>query len=247
MNIVVIAAMPEEFSAVARCLEAGAVRQSSGLTALYGHVSGHDVVVLESGMGFDNAARAAEMAIREQRPDLLISVGFCGGVSPELQAGDVVVAKQMVIVTRNGLEEVPVSFAGTGQTFVARQVEMRVFGGLFASTPAIMSKKRLAGMLPAGCPYPVVEMESAAIAIIAAENNIPLLAIRAVSDTIADELGFSLEEFCDSNMRRIRPFKVLLTALRKPRILPQLVRLAFNSRRAAESLTAALSRLFPVL
>ena len=101
-------------------------------------------------------------------------------------------------------------------------------------------------MLPGHYPNPVVEMESGAIAIIAAENNIPLLAIRAVSDPAAEELGFSIDEFCDPDMRRIRPYKVLLTVLRKPRIVPQLVRLAISSRRAAEGLTSALSRLFPL-
>jgi adenosylhomocysteine nucleosidase len=89
-------------------------------------------------------------------------------------------------------------------------------------------------------------MESGAIAIIAAEQNIPLLAIRAVSDSAAEELGFSIDEFCDSGLRRIRPYKVLLTVLRKPWIVPQLVRLAISSRRATEGLTSSLARLFPL-
>jgi adenosylhomocysteine nucleosidase len=142
-----------------------------------------------------------------------------------------------------------VLLSSIGQTFVARQAAIgkRVVGGVFVSTSTLTSKRRLAGMLSGQYPNPVVEMESGAIAIIAAENNIPLLAIRAVSDSAAEELGFSLDEFYDPDMRRIRPHKVLLTALRKPRIIPQLVRLTFSSRRAAESITAAFSRLFLLL
>ena len=247
MKIAVITAMPEEFNAVSRCLGAGTAMRLAGLKAFSCHAGGHDLLLLLSGMGFDNAARAAEAAIREWRPNLLVSAGFCGGIAPELKVGDVVVAKQMVIVTGNGPEEVPVLFAAAGQNFVARESGMRVCGGLFASTPVIMSKTRLAGMLPAGSTNPVVEMESAAVAIIAVENSIPLLAIRAVSDSADEELGFSLEEFCDAGLRRISIHKVLLTVLRKPRIIPQLVRLSRNSRVAASSLTAALSRLFPTL
>jgi len=247
MKIAVITAMPEEFNAVARSLEAGTAMQMSGLKAFSCHTGGHDFMLLLSGMGFDNAARAAEAVIREWRPNLLVSAGFCGGIAPELKVGDVVVAKQVAIVTADGSEEVPVLLSAAGQNFVARQSGMRVFGGLFASTPVIMSKTGLAGLLPAGSTNQVVEMESAAVAIIAVENSIPLLAIRAVSDPVDEELGFSLDEFCDPALRRIRSCKVLLTALKRPRIIPQLIRLARNSRIAANSLTAAMEQLKPLL
>jgi len=247
MKIGIITAMPEEFRAVAASLGVATNTQLGTFRGGRFSLAGHELLLVESGMGFINAARAAEMLVRDGRPDLLISAGFCGGIDPELQAGDVVVAKNIIIANESGFEEIPVLLSSIGQTFVARQavVGKRTVGGTFVSTPAITSKVRLAGMLSGSYPDSVVEMESGAVAIIAAENNIPLLAIRAVSDTAAVELGFSLEEFCDPDLRRIRTHKVLLTALRKPRIIPQLVRLAFSSRRAAESMTAAFSLLFP--
>ena len=249
MKIAVITAMPEEFRAVANSLGAAASMQSGALKGARFSVAGHEFLLVQSGVGFDNAARATEMLIRDEHPDLLISTGFCGGIAPGLQVGDVVVAKMIVIANEGGFEEIPVPLSSIGQTFVARQtaVGKKVVGGVFVSTSAITSKKRLAGMLPGHYPNPVVEMESAAIAIIAVENSIPLLAVRAVSDIASEELGFSLDEFCDHDLRRIRPHKVLLTALRKPRIIPQLIGLSRSSRRAAESLTAALSRLFNAL
>jgi len=106
----------------------------------------------------------------------------------------------------------------------------------------ITSKVKLSGMLSGKYPCPVVEMESAAIALVAAESGIPLIGLRSVSDPAGEELGFSLDEFCDSRLR-IRPWRVLLTILRKPRIIPQLIRLAGNSRIAAGSLTAAMKEL----
>ena len=241
--------MPEEYRAVADSLGAATFTQLGTLRAGRFSFAGHEFLLVESGVGFDNAARAAEMLIRDGRPDLLISTGFCGGIAPELQAGDVVVAKNIIIVNETGFEEIPVPLSSIGRTFVASQAARgkRVVEGAFVSTPAIMSKRRLAGVLSGQYPNPVVEMESGAIAVIAAENSIPLLAIRAVSDSAAEELGFSLDEFCDPDMRRIRPYKVLLTALRKPRIIPQLVRLFCSSRKAAESITATFSRLFSLL
>ncbi len=249
MRICIITAMPREFSAVADSLgTVTAGRNGVFRTGRYS-AAGHEFLMVESGMGFGNATRASEMLVREGRPDLLISTGFCGGIAAELQVGDVVVAKNIIIANESGFDEVPVLLSPLGQTFVARQAaEGRlVVSGAFVSTAAITSKKRLSGILPDQYANPVVEMESGAIAIIAAENSIPLLAIRAVSDSADEELGFSLDEFCDRDMRRIVPHKVMLTILKKPRIIPQLVRLSRSSGRAAENLTAALSRLFPLL
>ena len=246
MKIGIITAMPEEFRAVAGSLGVATAAQIGTFRAGRFSLYGHEFLLVESGMGFGNAARAAEMLIRDTHPDLLISAGFCGGITPELLTGDVVVAKKIIIADESGFEEIPVLLSSIGQTFVARQAAIgkRTVGGTFVSTSVITSKVRLAAMLSGQYQNPVVEMESGAIAIIAAESNIPLLAIRAVSDTAAEELGFSLDEFCDSGLRRILIHKVLLTILRKPSIIPQLVRLALNSRVAAASLSESMKTVF---
>jgi adenosylhomocysteine nucleosidase len=249
MKIGIITAMPEEFRAVADSLGAAAVMPVGVFPGGRFSWRGHEFLLVQSGVGFDNAARAVERLIRDEHPDLLISTGFCGAIAPELQAGDVVVANMIVIAHENGFEEIPAPLSPIGQTFIACQAVLgkKFVGGTFVSTSCITSKKRLAGMLPGHYPNPVVEMESGAIAIIAVENNIPLLAVRAVSDPADEELSFSLDEFCDQDMRSIRPYKVLLTILRKPRIIPQLVRLSRGSRTAAQSLTSTFSRLFSSL
>jgi adenosylhomocysteine nucleosidase len=249
MKIGIITAMPEEFRAVAKSL--GAVTRTRLGVFRAGRFSSasHEYLLVESGMGFGNATGAAEILIRDWQPDFLISTGYCGGLEPALQSGDVVVAKIVIIAGKDGFDEIPVLISSISQTFVARQVieGQRVVGGTFVSTPAITTKCRLTGMLSGNYPYPVVEMESGAIAIIAAESNVPFLAIRAVCDTASEELEFSLGEFCSADLRRILPYKVFLSALFKPRIIPQLVRLAISSRKAAEGITAALPRLFPLL
>jgi adenosylhomocysteine nucleosidase len=249
MKIGIITAMPEEFSAAADALGDVTVSRPGGFRVGRRSSAEHEFMLVESGMAFGNAARATESLIADFHPELLISTGFCGGSAPELQAGDVVVAKKIIFVNDGGFEEMPIMLSGVGQTFVARQIATgnRVVEGVFVSTSTIESKKQLSGMLSGNYPNPVVEMESGAIALVAAENNIPLLAIRAVSDTADEELGFTLDEFCDPDMRRIRPYKVLLTIFRKPHIIPQLVRLSRSSRRAAESVTASLSDLLPLI
>lgn len=243
MKIGIITAMPEETQAV--CRASGGVTKTliGTLVVRQVAVAGHEIVIVEAGMGFRNAATAAERLVHDVRPDMIISAGYCGGVSAELLVGDIVVATGVHIVSEGEREAVPVEIPAISRNFVVQQAAEghRVFGGLFASTATIMPKSRLAALLPPDAPFPVVEMESAAIAIVAVENGIPFSALRAVSDPYDEELGFSLDEFCDDRMR-IRISRVLLTIARKPRIIPQLIRLARNSRIAGASLSQAMER-----
>lgn len=245
MKIAIIAAMPGEFQAVAAGIDSSGAAIAGALRTMRYLTGKHEILLVESGIGFSNAARAAEILVRNARPELLISTGFCGGLTAELRVGDVVVADNIVMAVENGIGEIPLQLTNQIRTFVARQRAegRRIVEGTYVSTLKIGSKRRLAALLSDRHPNPVVEMESGAIARIAAENHIPLLAIRAVSDSASEELEFSLEEFCDPDMRRIRPYRVLLTALRKPRIIPQIVRLAHNSRIAAASLSESVEQL----
>lgn len=240
MKIAFITAMPEEFRAVIRLLDTPATVRIGRYKTCSGIASGHDMVAIESGMGFDNAAEATETLIREVHPEIIISAGFCGGIEPDLGVGDLVVATQLFVVSGDAVKEVPVDIADAGHNFIVRQSmpAQRVFGGAFISTPVIMEKARIAAMLSTDVPHPVVEMESAAIALIATENGIPFVGIRSVSDPADEELSFSLDEFCD-DQKRIRIPLVLLSIMRKPGIIPQLLRLARNSRIAGASLAQA--------
>jgi len=248
MKIGIITAMPEETGAIVRALKQTQKMQMGGLAVQRAQVFGHEIFITEAGMGFANATLAARQLISELHPDLMVSAGFCGGISAELQVGDAVVATALMIVSESGLKEVPVTIAESSGVFVTRQAAegCRVFAGLFASTATIMQKTSLAALLPPHSPSPVVEMESAAVAMLAGENKIPFVGLRTVSDPFDEELGFALDEFCDDRMR-IRIPKVFMTVARKPCIIPQLIRLARNSRVAAASLSQAVERFLAIM
>jgi adenosylhomocysteine nucleosidase len=248
MKIGIITAMPEETLAVVRAIGGASKVQIGKLAVQQGQLAGHEIVLVEAGMGFINAARMAERLVHNVDPEMIISLGFCGGIATELRVGDIVVATGLTIVSEKKLDRVPVEFPAICKNFVVRQAAegQRVFGGLFASTAVIMQKSQVATLLPFDAPFPVVEMESAAIAIVAVENGIPFCGIRSVSDPLDEELGFSLDEFCDQQMR-IRIPRVLLTIVRKPRIIPQLIRLTRNSRVAGASLSQAIEHFLAIV
>jgi len=95
-----------------------------------------------------------------------------------------------------------------------------------------------------------MEMETHGIARVAARHGIPLLAIRAVSDSLDESLPFSLEDFTDPAFN-LRVAAFIAHTIRHPRILPRLMRLKRNTRAAAESaavaVLAALSVAAPII
>lgn len=134
-------------------------------------------------------------------------------------------------------EEVAVGLYGLNRV----ATELGLVRGTFITGEGILNKKELASHL-AGIVNPVVEMESAAVARVTAVYGIPFLGIRSISDPWDEELSFSVNDFCDDSMR-IRLSRVLATTVRRPSIVPQLIRLARNSRVAAAGLTSGMQRL----
>jgi adenosylhomocysteine nucleosidase len=248
MKLAVITALPAELWAIRAALGQSCREWRIGRSAWRSSVAGHEVLVVEAGMGFDNAARTAVDIIRAESPELIVSAGFCGGLTADLLVGDVVIATRLFSIEDNRLEEEAIRIADISLRFAAVSTPHgRLFGGYYVSTPRMLPKQRLVGLLQGDTKNPVVvEMESVAIARIAAGNDISFAAIRTVSDPLNEELGFSLDEFCDIDMN-IRLIRVLKTCLNKPRIIPQLIRLSRNSRVAANSLSQAFKRFLSVV
>lgn len=233
MKIGIITAMPEETRAI---LKKARIEKSvlGKRSCLRGRIGQHEILAIEAGMGMLNAGSAAA-ALATEGVELLISAGFGGGVLPGLLVGDVVLAQQVLHWTGSRFDPVePIFYRG--------EIALAMGRGCFITSDGILNKQDLARLLPSDVERPVVEMESAAVARVATEQGLPFLGIRAVSDPWDEELGFSINDFCDQQMR-IRPLKVLATTLRHPAIIPQLIRLARNSRKAASSLGIAMEQL----
>lgn len=237
MKIAIITAMPEESRAILKSAQGVEKSRHGERRTFHCRIAGHDVTLVEAGMGMLNAGWAASILAAEG-PDILVSAGFGGGVLPGFKVGDVVMAERVLHWTGNGFEEVMTRFYGR-ESGVQPLVRLR---GQFITSDGILNKGQLIALLPRDAGQPVVEMESAAVARVSAERDIPFMGMRAISDPWDEELAFSIDEFCDDD-KRIRPAKVFATILHRPRIVPQLIRLGWNSHIAAKSLGRAMERL----
>jgi len=80
-----------------------------------------------------------------------------------------------------------------------------------------------------------VDMESAAIARVCAEQGIPFAAVRAISDTADEALPEAVARFFRSD-GRLQPITVVAEVLKEPSLLKQLRRLQSQTATACESL-----------
>ncbi|WP_298435554.1 phosphorylase [Geobacter sp.] len=238
-TIGLIAAMPNEvrpllrrIGPAERCRERGFIRYRFA-------IDGVGITLVESGMGPDRAARAAE-ALAATSPAAIVSFGFGGAVLPGFEVGDLVVgvgcwlASDGHLLPRGVIDRDLADDILDGLGGARRRV---AFGQIITSRK-ILVKNALALRLPRELDAPVLDMETAAVAEIAGRYTIPLVALRAVSDDAREELSFTLDEFTDHDLN-IRVTKVLATILRKPWIVHQLIRLARNTSTAGATLADA--------
>jgi len=240
-TIGMIAAMKEEIEPLLRL--AGPCRQEviEGFRLYHFTAGTRPVCLIRSGMGPAHAATATRILLDAVHPELVISFGFAGGLTPELKTGDLIVANRLLFLHDRLFSEqqgLAVETARECSEMLATQASRRVHLGALITTARITGKGELAKRLPAGITTAAVEMETAAVARMAVKDKVPVLAIRAISDGLDDELGFSLEDFCDRELN-LKLWRVLLTVVRKPWIIPQLLRLAKNTEKAGMTLAEA--------
>ncbi len=240
-----IAAMPEEIRPFLERAGAYSREKLDGFDSYRFILGAREIRLIRSGMGTKNAAEATRALIAAAKPDLIINFGFAGALTSGLNVGDIVIAEHLLLHGERLFSEQPGIDA-----FKTEELEKRLEGLFldkdfhvrkvtFITVAEIKSKRAMAELLPSGVLDPVLEMETVAVAQTAHERNVPLIAIRAISDGVGEELGFSIREFTDRKLN-IRLGKVFLSVTKKPWIVPQLLRLAKNSRSAGNNLAAVL-------
>lgn len=194
------------------------------------------VLVVETGVGRQNVSRVLDWLLAKPQfegvpyePSFLVFAGFAGALTDDLHVGDVVVADEVVDGSGH-------SWRTTWPCDAAahRRGRLVTVNELTATPDA---KRRLAQEHGA-C---VVDMESASFAERCTQAGRPFGCVRAVSDEAATALSPALLTLLSGGTAS--PWRVLLALLRRPALLPELLRLARDTRTASRRLDAALRSL----
>jgi adenosylhomocysteine nucleosidase len=185
-----------------------------------------------SGIG-GTAAAAAATALVKQGADALISFGLAGGLDPSLKAGSIFLPTE--IFAADGVRY-STSNAWRHRVAIALDpLKPRTDGRLLSSVAAITAvEAKRATFRETGAL--AVDMESAAVAQIAAAREMPFIAARVIVDTAVDELPNSV--IAASSSGKLRMWHLLASLARAPAELADFVRLARRFRAARMALRA---------
>ena len=95
MRIGIIGAMDIEVQALKEMMDNPQVEKISSVEFYSGKIMNIDTVVAVAGVGKVNAAVCAQTMILKYAPDYIINTGVAGGLSPELEIGDIAVADKV--------------------------------------------------------------------------------------------------------------------------------------------------------
>lgn len=212
MKVAIIGAMEEEVTILREAMNVTSVQTIAGSEFTEGTLHGVETVLLRSGIGKVNAAMTTAVLIHAFKPDVLINTGSAGGLSPELEVGDVVVSTEVrhhdVDVTAFGYEygqvpQLPPAFlADEALVEIAKAASesvgdgIKTVTGLIATGDSFMNDPaRVADIAGRFTGLQAVEMEAAAIAQVAHQFGVPFVVIRALSDIAGKESSISFEQF----------------------------------------------------
>ncbi len=191
------------------------------------------------GPGPERAGAAAARLARDGAV-LLVSFGICGGLDPELRPGDLVLAD--TVLTGDGARH-PTS---------AEQrpvLEARLSGlSLRIAAGALLCQDRpLAGAADKGARFAAtgalaVDMESFGVARAAQAAGLPFLVVRAIADPAERSLPRAALKAIGPD-GRLKLFSALAAMYLRPWESPALVRLAYETRLAFDTLEKVAARI----
>jgi adenosylhomocysteine nucleosidase len=245
--ILIMAALPMEVRPFLRQAKARP-RRDLGVPA-WEWESGSGVVAL-SGMGEAAARRAGETLIGRCRPWLLVSWGFAGALAPGLAVGDLVLGESFWHYNPDARElkagcqpQPPLPLPLLSRAL--KQAGLQAVSRSLVSTTRIIHKARQGDSL-AGLPQPVLDLETAALAAVAAAHRLAFLSLRAITDAAGEEIPeFLRAAGVQATAVGVRGALRWLAA--DCRRVKDLYVLWGRSRRAAQALARAWLVLWPLL
>ena len=229
MALAFISAMPDELEAVLALLPDEQRISVGGRSFWQGHLHGHTVVAVLSGIGMVAAATTTALLIQRFGARQVVMTGVAGGLGEGVAVGDVVVARQLLqhdmdaspifaryevpgygrsrfetdpALSERLLRASEAALKAPDQTLGAAAVAAfqlqapRVHHGLLISGDRFVSRSADSEALRSALPDALaVDMESAAVAQVCADFDVPVAVLRTISDRADDAAHVDFPRF----------------------------------------------------
>lgn len=192
-----------------------------------------------AGMGEENAERAARQLLAAHPTCALISFGVAGALDPALQSGQLL-CPQQVLDHQGRRFDTALQQGLWYQSLPQAEQSALITGGTLLGVVDAVASAAKKQQLHQQSGAQAVDMESAAIARVAAEQQRPFMVLRAIIDAAQDDIP---EKVINAVDQYGRPGVRLASLLLSPEQLLMLPRLARQSALAHQQLHAIAARL----
>lgn len=191
-------------------------------------IRGVPALLVANGAGRGPAAAGASAAIASNPVEAVVSTGFAGALAPDLAVGSAFLAERILDGGR--------TYRGSRPQTCPPGLRR---GTLVTANGVVQTAEAKARLARAG--GEAVDMESAAVAAVAAEHGLPCYCLRAISDSATLDLPVDFNRALRPD-GTFSPWSVLGQAALRPARWPALARLRQDAKLAARSLAQCLSR-----
>jgi adenosylhomocysteine nucleosidase len=244
MRIAICSAFPQELKYIIRNFGATRSSQKSPFPLFHAACQPHDLVIVQTGMGIQNAETALHFISEAFSPDTVLFVGFGGALYSNARAGDLVWAASVMELSGSILTDMAIPDPNGLAEKLSGKIRMEK--GTIVTLPRRMGKKEIAAMLPANLPFAVCDMETYPAARYCAERGIPFFALRAVTDALDEEIPPELFTVTDES-GKYELSRALGMILSRPHLITAAITFGRNSTIAAKHLYACVNLLTETL
>ena len=221
--IAITFALPTESVGIRRSLHD--IRRDGNLVC--GRIGDHAVTISHTGIGAKKCNERLEELLHKARPRLVISSGFAGAVAEDFHIGDLILAenfsdRQLLINAERILRDHKPKVA---HLFTSKSI-----------ADSIAERSQIARASGAAA----VDMETSAIVGICNAHGVPLLSLRAISDSPTESFPAPPSVLFDIEHQRPNYPGLILYLFRHPSSIPSLLRFRRQIARVRAVLTEAI-------
>ncbi len=235
-HVGLVFALGNESGCLEDLLEGSVAIRGSDFVFREGGWKGRHVIVVRSGSGASNAARATEALIDGHQPRLVISAGFASTLCPELKRNDILVADRL-LTTEGGTVALqwPQALSGAlAQPGVHR-------GGLLSSARAVRLPDEKQSLFQRYAAL-AVDGETFAVAAACLRRDVPFRSLRVINDTLEEALPGDVQHLLDQKTSAARVGAALGAIWNRPASAKDLYRLQENALVASQRLARFLTQ-----
>lgn len=218
MKIGIIFALKEELNELLKILTLKKETKKYDLTFYECTLDNKEIILVESGMGKVNSARAAQVLIDIMNVNYILNVGVAGSLDSNLKVCDIVVGEKLVQydydVEPLGYKKSEIPGIGVyinSDEYLLKlskdiETETNTYFGIIASGDKFITDEEMSKKIASEYNAICCEMEGAAISQVCYLSKVPFIVIRAISDSINGNNELSFEEFLSISSKKVCDF-----------------------------------------